>query len=443
MSFSKLILIILKQMTIESNIKLHSKFFKVFLKENIRRLLKDQDICFFIDAIKQDISPIDKTKNRKNKNKKSSLKLIKNEEIDKIVLDSTGNMVKNKSNDLIDDEINRPEAMVSTRNNDKYFDLNNHLKHKNLFKERFLLDKYKYFTDPTLNINDEIYNKILLADNLLIKNKIFNYSKLDNINEYIINEEKDKIIINDQESRKVNNEVSQENFDLTEIAKSKEKLETIALNNSNKKLKRISLINDINLRDDLNNFLISNEKNIKIFQNYFNQSDTMILNFYSFDYANYFSSYDDNETQGLINETLKKLESYLKAKDPEKIFSKFWLNLNHKIIIKLKVEFLKWLLEKIRDSYTNKDFGFGKKISLIYPFYLDFSDKYIIENPFISGDLIPQDQKQDEELSKLIDYIDPLENNITTSLVCELCNRKGARKVINYFNNSTLEDLFH
>jgi len=55
MCFSKLVMIILKSISKDSNIKLHSKLLKAFLKENYNVLLKDKNICLLLELIRMDI----------------------------------------------------------------------------------------------------------------------------------------------------------------------------------------------------------------------------------------------------------------------------------------------------------------------------------------------------------------------------------------------------
>jgi len=412
-------------MTKDSNIKLHSKLFKVFLQENIKKLLGDQDICFFIEAIKQDIFIHKNGKIGEKKKKKSPQLSKRNDEIDKMLTDSIPNL---------EDNVNLEENIISETNQKeqfqtiKYFDLTHHLKHKNLFNEKFLIEKYKYFSNPSLNLNEEIKENIHLVDTIELKsNNYLSLIEVKDDTQFMKNIAKD-IVIPQPEPK--NESLNKENMDLETLLKSNEKLEISSKLKTDSK-NRINFTYDSKLEKELNNFLDNKEKNIKVLKNYFDNPESKILTFYSFDYPNYFSAIDQKETKVFINEVLKKFESFLKSKNFGKIFSKFWLQLNYKIIIKLKVEFLKWLIEKIRDSYTQspKDVSKMMKNNLIYPFFIDFTDKYINENPFFIGELIPQDSKQDEELSKLIDYIDPLDNNITFSLTCEFCNRKGSRKV--------------
>jgi len=55
MCFSKLMMIILRSISKDSNIKLHSKLLKAFLKENYHTLLKDKNICMLLELIRMDI----------------------------------------------------------------------------------------------------------------------------------------------------------------------------------------------------------------------------------------------------------------------------------------------------------------------------------------------------------------------------------------------------
>jgi hypothetical protein len=55
MTFSKLVMIILKSICRDSNIKLHSKLLKLYLKENFNFLLKDKNMCMLLEMIRMDV----------------------------------------------------------------------------------------------------------------------------------------------------------------------------------------------------------------------------------------------------------------------------------------------------------------------------------------------------------------------------------------------------
>lgn len=75
MCFSKLIMIILKSISKDSNIKLHSKLLKAYLKENYHLLLKDKNICMLLELIRMDIFILkDKDAAIKKKNLDSLIK---------------------------------------------------------------------------------------------------------------------------------------------------------------------------------------------------------------------------------------------------------------------------------------------------------------------------------------------------------------------------------
>ena len=69
MCFSKLINIILRSISKDSSIKLHSKLLKAYLRENFNILLKDKNICMLLELIKIDIFLL---KDKEDKNKKKS-----------------------------------------------------------------------------------------------------------------------------------------------------------------------------------------------------------------------------------------------------------------------------------------------------------------------------------------------------------------------------------
>ena len=73
MCFSKLIMIILRSISKDSNIKLHSKLLKAYLKENFNTLLKDKNICMLLELIRMDIFLL---KDKDCVNKKKNLENI-------------------------------------------------------------------------------------------------------------------------------------------------------------------------------------------------------------------------------------------------------------------------------------------------------------------------------------------------------------------------------
>lgn len=94
MCFSKLIMIILRSISKDSNIKLHSKLLKAYLKENYHLLLKDKNICVLLELIRMDIFILkDKEAARKKKNLDN---LIKNNPPVNI---QNENKIENQSND--------------------------------------------------------------------------------------------------------------------------------------------------------------------------------------------------------------------------------------------------------------------------------------------------------------------------------------------------------
>jgi hypothetical protein len=77
MCFSKLINIILRSISKDSSIKLHSKLLKTYLRENLNVLIKDKNICMLLELIKMDIFLLkDKDNNKFMKKKEIKSKIF-------------------------------------------------------------------------------------------------------------------------------------------------------------------------------------------------------------------------------------------------------------------------------------------------------------------------------------------------------------------------------
>lgn len=105
MCFSKLIMIILRSISKDSNVKLHSKLLKAYLKENFNTLLRDKNICMLLELIRMDIFLLkDKEANQKKRNLENVINstLLKNNNIgsginNPNVSDDINNCINNKA----------------------------------------------------------------------------------------------------------------------------------------------------------------------------------------------------------------------------------------------------------------------------------------------------------------------------------------------------------
>ncbi len=130
MCFSKLIMIILKSISKDSNIKLHSKLLKAYLKENYNILLKDKNICLLLELIRMDIFILkDKETNLKKKN-------IENL-IHKTINLQNSNYVK--INDINNDKNNENDNQLLEENKKMIFKSENLIEnHKSIIIEFFI-----------------------------------------------------------------------------------------------------------------------------------------------------------------------------------------------------------------------------------------------------------------------------------------------------------------
>lgn len=132
------------------------------------------------------------------------------------------------------------------------------------------------------------------------------------------------------------------------------------------------------------------------------------------------------EYNSFINKVLEKVRMYLKLENfPNKI-RKFIIELLIRCILILKTSLIKWLISQIlnnNDSNTN----FINKNNLLLE-WVNISDKYFFEHHIVNSENT-QDLTE-EEVTKFLDFIDPIENSVTNNLlVCEFCDRFGPRKL--------------
>lgn len=109
MCFSKLVMIILRSISKDSNIKLHSKLLKAYLKENYHLLLKDKNICMLLELIRMDIFILkDKDAAIKKRNLDNLIKSnSKNAEAANINQSIQSNLVEKEKNLKVVEEISK------------------------------------------------------------------------------------------------------------------------------------------------------------------------------------------------------------------------------------------------------------------------------------------------------------------------------------------------
>jgi hypothetical protein len=136
MCFSKLIMIILRSISKDSNIKLHSKLLKAYLKENYHLLLEDKNICMLLELIRMDIFIL---KDKEAVLKKENLdNLIKNNPVN-LQADNNINNSNKKDSDVKASDENKEFDESSKSEKTFYF-----LKKKLKFFRICILLKYKF-----------------------------------------------------------------------------------------------------------------------------------------------------------------------------------------------------------------------------------------------------------------------------------------------------------
>jgi hypothetical protein len=518
MTFSKLVMIILKSICADSNIKLHSKLLKVYLKENFNYLLKDKNMCMLLELIRMDVFLV-KDKKPANKNKKKgpeenkvliSLNGVGEENLIKEEMNINGNHEKNFTPEQIletNEDFRQLEKTLSLESikkekiegehlvdfikkfeidyhkakieNDKkiidgvpLFDIHNSSSSKNESKAHSIYESIEY--DPLkaiIKISDftKSSNNVIKIENNIINNcnsqqepniqheqheeNVNNENKLSEPHE---NNEKIKIenLQNSPLPENQKMEVEEESLSQSQLNLRKEvedKLTEGELINkkllgeksffgSRKKRKRISLISDRLLKEELESFFKrGNDELINL--NAFD--DNKYVNFYNFDIDQYYRGGDgysnsqlskvtspDSSIDGnkLITETIDKLEPFLRLGSFSKRMRKFLFNLILTTVITLKQSLLKWLLNQMMSTGDSNIISHKSSSSngqSIYHYFL----KYQALN---NGSTILQEggniEYSEEEINKLLDFIDPLEDSPSRNIQCEFCLRKGARK---------------
>ena len=137
-------------------------------------------------------------------------------------------------------------------------------------------------------------------------------------------------------------------------------------------------------------------------------------------------NFDESNYENLVAEVLDKLRGYLQLKNFSKKIKKFILNLILNSILILKTSLLKWLINQILNNNDNNSTYINKN-NLLFD-WVDLNDKYINEHPILNSE--NTQDLSDEEITKFLDYIDPMENSITSNILsCEFCGRYGPRRL--------------
>lgn len=531
MTFSKLVMIILKSICRDSNIKLHSKLLKLYLKENFNFLLKDKNMCMLLEMIRMDVflvrdkKPVKKKKVGIEENKvvipliePGPKENITNKPpcetsslINQQILETTGDFM-NLENTLKIEELQDQKIegeylvdyiknfeidyhRVKVENNRKIFqgeeiplfDIHKSSPSRNDSKAHSIYESIEF--DPlktiikisdfckstnniikienTINTVNTISNifegytletqqqpslltqyqnqQLIINHNNLSENQVTNQNQLlkteysDNVK---LNSDIEKMDIEEESQLQLNIRKEVEDK-LTEGELINKKLQgEKSYFASRKKRRRISLLSERLLKEELEGFFKrGNDELINL--NAFEENNKYV-NFYNFDIDQYYrggdgysnsqlskvtspeSSIDGNK---LINETLEKLEPFLGLSSFSKRMRKFLFNLILSTVLTLKQSLLKWLLTQMMSQGDQTGLNSQKSTSSnVHSIYQYFFNYQRLNN---SSTILQEGGNNDyseEEINKLLDFIDPLEDSPSRNFQCEFCLRKGARK---------------
>ena len=410
MCLSKILMLILKSYQTEksSNIKLHTKLIKMFLKENYDKLLENRFLCMLIIFFKIDVYLLREKKNQTNKQKKTNIINNNNQ-------NNTSNSIIKIENEKSDDsitynindnylekeifEIDKEISMKSFQENTTNYSLFQRYLFKMLQKERY--ETRKYSKEKKIPIFD-IKNHNAITHNI-VKNKLLQELLLNNINAQTI-----KYIVTKMPIRQTNTLNHKEN-------------KIINNRNINYKDHYVTFTDKRRLTKTFKKFLQSD----KIYHQSQNKFPNNIVDFYSFDINEYFDDNLDKETLNnntTINEIFNTLLSLHKNKNEnpknkseinyKKTIYHFLIKIIFSSIQFIRKTLMKWLITSLTNnpnlltSAQEEIFNFTENESITNNSNLNYNE---------------------EEIKKHLDKIDPLIPSPNSFQICIFCHRNGGR----------------
>jgi hypothetical protein len=419
MCFYKLTTIILRSITKDTNIKLHSKLLKNYLKENYQTLQQDKNISMFLELLRLDIFLL-KEKDTGSKSKKSKARVDKVKEQrevkESLSLPAQTEPMRTENYDL-DMSINIVDKDINSEKL-KNVKIDQNLIRRNLYQLSLEKIKSKKLIKKNIVLFDLRRNKSTLPNAFFPKQDIIE-NPLDAIYFPFMSsrEESEEMFNHDVmgENMLENKDGNEMQVDC-EIFQNEVKKKAV----TNKRVRRIRFIAEKQLKNELSNFL-KKDNQIEYTSAF---RDRNLLNFYDFDIDGY---YDNNKERNndIVKTALDKLNKYINLKSFPKHLKKFTLQLIIEIIILLKSSLLKWLVTQIIDNNINGS-NFIQKNNL-YQHWIELQDKLTNDNSILNPD--NPTELNEEEINKFLEHIDPLEDSPSRNITCEFCLKKGARKI--------------